>query len=29
MLMAPSVTNPRQRIIDHGEVFTAAFRCMR
>lgn len=22
MLMAPSVTNPRQRIIDHGEVFT-------
>lgn len=22
MLVAPSVTNPRQRIIDHGEVFT-------
>ena len=22
MLMTPSVTNPRQRIIDHGEVFT-------
>lgn len=22
MLMAPPVTNPRQRIIDHGEVFT-------
>ena len=22
MLMAQSVTNPRQRIIDHGEVFT-------
>jgi hypothetical protein len=22
MLMAPSVMNPRQRIIDHGEVFT-------
>ena len=22
MLMAPSVTNPRQRIVDHGEVFT-------
>lgn len=24
MLMAQSVTNPRQRIIDHGEVFTPA-----